>query len=95
MTAGSRARQAVVFTDTCLVKLETVTGEIVTLSEWAGYSLNYVIECGRDWVADISIVDGAKPENYRKARVFASKNPGVENLMRLAHSRGDLVIKAV
>ena len=77
------------------MKLTTVTGETIKLSKWAGYSLNYVMECGSDWIADISITDGAKPENYRKVRVFVSKNPGVENLMRLAHSRGDLVIKAV
>lgn len=77
------------------MKLETVTGEIIKLSKRAGYSLNYVMECGRDWVADISIVDGVKLENHRKARVFASKNPGVANLMRLAHERGALMIKTV
>lgn len=76
------------------VKITTVTGEIIKLSRWAGYSLNYVIECGQDWVADVSVVDGAKPENYRKARVFVSKNSGVANLMRLAHERRALVIKS-
>jgi hypothetical protein len=77
------------------VKLETVTGDVIQLSEWSGYSLNYVMECGKDWVADVSIADGGKPENYRKARVFTSKNPGVANLMRLAHERRGLVIKSI
>lgn len=82
------------FLDHIAVKLKTVTGETILLSEWAGYSLDYVIECGQDWVADVSVTDGAKPENYRKARVFVSKNSGVSNLMRLAHERGELVIKS-
>ena len=77
------------------MKIETVTGETIKLSKWAGYSLNYVMECGRDLVADISITDGSKPENHRKARVFASKNPGVANLIQLAHKRGALSIKSV
>jgi hypothetical protein len=76
------------------VKLLTVTGEIIRLSRWAGCSLNYVIECGQDWVADVSLTDGVKPENHRKARVFASQNSGVANLMRLAHERRQLVIKS-
>jgi hypothetical protein len=75
------------------MKIETVTGETIKLSRWAGYSLNYVLDCGRDLIADISITDGSKPENHRKARVFASKNLGVANLIRLAHERGALLIK--
>ena len=78
------------------MKLQTVTGEIIKLSKWSGYSLNYVIECGKDWIADVSICDGGKPTNTRRhARVFASQNSGVENLMALAHARGELVIKHV
>lgn len=77
------------------MKLEMVTGETIKLSKWAGYSLNYVIECGRDLVADINITDGSKPENCRKARVFVSKNPGVGNLIQLAAERGALSIKSV
>ena len=77
------------------MQLESVTGEIIELSEWGGYSLNYVIECGQDWVADVSIADGEKPENARKARLFVSKNPGVQLLMQLAHERGELAIKSV
>jgi hypothetical protein len=77
------------------MKLEMVTGETINLSKWASYSLNYVMECGRDLVADISITDGSKPENHRKARVFASKNPGVANLIQLATESGTLSIKSV
>ena len=77
------------------MKLEMVTGETIKLSKWAGYSLNYVMECGRDLVADINITDAVKPENYRKARVFVSKNPGVANLIQLADERGALLIKSV
>ena len=76
------------------MKITTVTGEIIKLSRWAGCSLNYVIECGQDWVADVSVTDGARPENYRKARVFVSKNSGVANLMRLAQERRQLIIKS-
>ena len=76
------------------MKITTVTGEIIKLSRWAGCSLNYVIECGQDWVADVSVTDGARPQNYRKARVFVSKNSGVANLMRLAHERRELIIKS-
>lgn len=77
------------------MKLETVTGETIDLGEWAGYSLNFVTECGRDWVADVSVVDGANPQDNRKARVFASKNPGVQHLIQLAHERGELRIKSI
>jgi hypothetical protein len=77
------------------MKLQTVTGETIKLSKWGCYSLNYVIECGRDWVGDVSICDGAVAANHRKARVFVSENPGVKNLMELAYSRNELVIKTV
>lgn len=77
------------------MKIETVTGEMIKLSRWAGVSLSYVIECGRDWIAEIKIVDGAKLENNRRARVFVSKNPGVRQLMELAWERGALEIKCV
>ena len=75
------------------MKIETVTGEIIRLSKYSGLSLNYVVECGRDWVADVKLVDGAKPENNRCARVFVSKHAGVATLMELAHARGQLAIK--
>ena len=77
------------------MKIQTVTGEVINLSRWAGVSLNYVIECGRDWIADVKIVDGAKRGNNRRARVFVSKNPGVRLLMELAWERRALEIKSV
>jgi hypothetical protein len=77
------------------MKLQTVTGETIEMSEWSGYSLNFVVDCGQDWIADVSICDGAKPANNRHARVFVSQNKGVENLMALAHARGELAIKHV
>lgn len=75
--------------------LRTVTGETVQLSKWGGYSLNFVVACGKDWIADVSICDGAKPKNNRRARVFVSQNEGVASLMSLAHERGQLCIKHV
>jgi len=78
------------------MNLQTVTGEIIKLSQWSGYSLNYIVQCGKDWIAHVSICDGATPANNRRhARVFASQNKGVEGLMALAHSRGALKIKHV
>ena len=76
------------------MKVETVTGEVIRLSQWASISLNYVIECGRDLIADVQIVDGAKRANNRRARVFASKNSGVARLLELAWERGALQIKS-
>jgi hypothetical protein len=77
------------------MKVQTVTGEVIKLSRWAGVSLIYVIECGRDWVAEVKIVDGAKRVNNRRARVFVSKNPGISRLMELAWARGALEIKSL
>jgi len=77
------------------VKIHTVTGETIKLSRWSGCSLNYVMQCGNDWVADVSLVDGAVAGNNRHTRVFVSQNAGVKHLMGLAHSRGELVIKPV
>lgn len=71
------------------MKVQTVTGEVIKLSRWAGLSLDYVIECGTDWVAEVKIVDGAKRANNRRARVFVSQNPGVAQLMELGWARGD------
>lgn len=76
------------------MKVHTVTGEVIKLSRWAGLSLNYVIECGKDWIADVKIVDGVKRANNRRARVFVSQNPGVAQLMELAWARGALEIKS-
>lgn len=75
------------------MKLETVTGENIELSDCAGYCLNFVVQCGQDWIAEISIHDGKFEKNHRSARVYVSKNPGVHNLMALAHERGELRIK--
>jgi hypothetical protein len=77
------------------MKVQTVTGEVIKLSRWAGLSLDYVIECGTDWVAEVKIVDGAKRANNRRARVFVSQNPGVAQLMELAWARGALEIKSL
>lgn len=77
------------------VKIETVTGESIRLGRYSGYSLNFVIQCGADWIAEVQIADGTKPANNRRARVFASKNPGVQMLMELAHARGELPIKTI
>ena len=74
------------------MKLLTVTGEEIELGSWASYSLNYVIECGMDWIADVSICHEPGP---RKARVFVSQNAGVGHLMSLALDRHALVIKRV
>lgn len=77
------------------MNLHTVTGETIKLSKWSSYCLNYVIECGRDWIGDVSIADGGVAKNNRKVRVFVSENSGVKDLMELAHSRKELVIKTV
>jgi hypothetical protein len=57
--------------------------------------LRYVIPCGRDWIAEIRIIDAGKPKTPNRARVFVSQNPGVATLMSLAHGRGALEIKSV
>lgn len=77
------------------MKVQTVTGEVIKLSRWAGLSLNYVVECGKDWIAEVKIVDGAKRANNRRARVFVSQNPSVAQLMELAWARGALEIKSL
>ena len=77
------------------MKVHTVTGEVIKLSRCGGLCLNYGIECGHDWIADVQITDGAKPKNNRRARVFVSKNPGVAQLMSLAWERGALKIKSL
>jgi len=77
------------------MNVQTVTGEVIKLSRWAGLSLHYVMECGTDWIAEVKFVDGSRPENNRRARVFVSKNPGVAQLMALAWERGALEIKTL
>lgn len=77
------------------MKVHTVTGEVIRLSRWSGLWLNYVIECGTDWIAEIKTVDGAKRANNRRARVFVSQNPGVARLMELAWARRALEIKSL
>ena len=77
------------------MKVETVTGEVIKLSRWGGLCLNYVIECGHDWIADVQITDVARPKNNRSARVFVSKNSGVRRLMELAWEREALKIKTL
>ena len=77
------------------MKIRTVTGEVIKPSRWAGVSLNFVMECGKDWIADVKIVDGAKRANNRRARVFVSQNPGVRQLMELAWERRALKIKSL
>jgi len=58
-----------------------------------GLLCNNVMECGRDWVAEIRIVDGGNSETPKRAPVFVSENPDVALLMNLAHSRRELEIK--
>lgn len=76
------------------MKVQTLTGEVIKLSRWAGLSLDYVIECGTDWVAEVKIVDGAKRANNRRARVFVSQ-VRCSQLMELAWARGALEIKSL
>jgi hypothetical protein len=77
------------------MKIRTVTGAILKLGAHGGLWLRYVIPCGRDWVAEIQIIDVGRPKTPKSARVFVSENPGVATLMNLAHSRGKLEIKSV
>ncbi len=72
--------------------ITTVSGKEIKLSKCSGYSLNYVIQCGKDWIADISMLDGKIAKNNKKARVFVSQNSGVATLMSLAMNRGELKI---
>ncbi len=77
------------------MKIRTVTGASINLSEFSVLWLRYVIPCGQDWIAEVQLCDIARPKNPRGARVFVSQNPGVAILMNLAHSRGELQIKSI
>ena len=76
------------------MKIRTITGSTIKLGRHGVLWLRYVIPCGRDWIAEIKIIDAGKPKTPNRARVFASQNPGVATLMSLAHSRGELEIKS-
>ena len=76
------------------MKIRTVTGSTIKLGRFGGLWLRYVIPCGRDWIAEITIFDAGKPKTPNRARVFVSQNPGVATLMSLADSRGALEIKS-
>ena len=76
------------------MKLRTITGSTIKLGRFGGLWLKYVIPCGRDWVAEIRIIDAGHRRTPSRARVFVSQNPGVAMLMSLAHGRGELEIKS-
>ena len=76
------------------MKIRTVTGSTIKFGRFGGLWLHYVIPCGRDWIAEIRIIDAGLRPTPNRARVFVSQNPGVAMLMRLAHSRGELEIKS-
>jgi hypothetical protein len=67
-----------------IARLETVAGEQILLSRYAGFHLDYVIECGSDLIAQVCIADAQIPSNNRKARVYVSRHPGVALLVDLA-----------
>ena len=70
--------------------LETVTGEHIRLSRYAGFHLQYAMDCGSDLIAQVCIVDAEIPANNRTARVYASRHEGVALLVHLARERGEL-----
>jgi hypothetical protein len=76
------------------MKIRTVTSSTIKLSRFGGLWLQFVIPCGRDWVAEIRIIDVGHRQIPNRARVLVSQNPGVAMLMSLAHSRGELEIKS-
>jgi hypothetical protein len=75
------------------MKIRTVIGANIKLGRYGGYYLAYVMPCGRDWIAEIKIMDVGRPRTPNRARVYVSENPGVATLMNLAHERGQLDIK--
>ena len=75
------------------MKIRTVTGSTINLGGAGVVWLKYVIPCGRDWIAEIKIINVGRTKTPDRARVFVSQNPGVAVLMNLAHSRGELEIK--
>ncbi|HSA11572.1 MAG TPA: hypothetical protein P5205_14490 [Candidatus Paceibacterota bacterium] len=76
------------------MQVTTVTGETIRFSRWGALALNHVIECGHDWVANVSVIDGKKQKNSRRVHVFVSRNPDVAHLMQLALQRHDLNIQS-
>jgi hypothetical protein len=78
-----------------VMKIRTVTGATIRLSKHSALWLDYVIPCGRDWVAEVKLIDVGRPRNPSHARVFTSENLGVATLMSLAHQRGQLKIRTL
>lgn len=73
--------------------IRTVTDSTIKLSGTGAVWLKYVIPCGRDWIAEIKICNAGRTKTPDRARVFVSQNPGVAELMNLAHNRGELEIR--
>jgi len=78
-----------------MMKVKTVTGESIRLSGLDCLTLQFVIPCGQDYIAEVQLYSGNRSETSRRARVFVSENPGVATLMDLAIRSGDLKIVKV